>query len=279
MERILFRLIQSQSSAGAVQPFDLSDRGLMLADGVFTTARVVRGLMILREAHMTRLQRDAAALGIPLTEDDLSGLADEAVPEGANGALRLTVTRGPGARGLAGDGSGMPTLIARFAPLETTFPASPVRLIVSPVRRNPTAPSARHKTLSYTDNVMALRGAMAAGFDEALLLSPDGHAASASAANIFARFGDRLVTPPVEDGALPGILRGWLLAEAGEAGLKVEEGRLTVGEVETADCLFLTNSLRIFQPVSALGTTTFAASLPPGLLALGRDLIREGRDD
>lgn len=262
-----------------MQSFDLSDRGLLLADGVFTTARVARGRMILGEAHLARVRRDAAALDIPVTEDALSGLADEAAPEGASGALRLTVTRGPGARGLAGDGGGMPTLLARFTPLEMTYPAAPVRLRVSPIRRNPTSPSSRHKTLSYTDNVMALRSAMAAGFDEALLLSPDGHAACASAANIFARFGDRLVTPPVEDGALPGVLRAWLLAEAGAAGFAAEEGRLSPDGLKNADQLFLTNSLRIFQPVSRLGEAAFAPALPSRLLELGRDLIGASSHD
>lgn len=274
----MFRLIQSQSG-GSAQPFDLSDRGLMLADGVFTTARVVRGRMILREAHLTRLKGDAAVLDIPVTEDALSALANEAMPAGASGALRLTVTRGPGARGLSGDGGGMPTLIARFIPLEMTYPAAPVRLMTSPIRRNPTSPSARHKTLSYTDNIMALRGAMTAGFDDAVLLSPAGHVACTSAANIFARFGDRLVTPPVEDGALPGILRAWLLAQAGAAGFAAEEGRLTQADLEKAGGLFLTNSLRIYQLVSRFGEVPFEPNLPPGLLALASDLVGERRDD
>ena len=251
----------------------------MLADGVFTTARVVRGRIILRGAHLARLTGDAAALGIPVTEEALSGLAETAVPDGASGALRLTVTRGPGARGLSGDGGGMPTLIARFTPWEMTYPAAPVRLMTSPIQRNPTSPSAQHKTLSYTDNIMALRGAVTTGFDDALLLSPDGQAACSSAANIFARFGGRLVTPPVSDGALPGILRGWLLVEAGAAGFVAEEGRLTLEEIKNADGLFLTNSLRIFQPVNCLDESVFDPNFPASLLSLGRHLIGENSDD
>lgn len=279
MEADLFRLIQSATGADAVQPFDLSDRGLLLADGVFTTMRVVSGRTILRERHLARLAGDAAALDIPVTEEALAALADATLPEATSGALRLTATRGPGARGLAGEGGGAPTLMARFTPMAFAFPAAPVSLMISPIRRNSSAPSARYKTLSYTDNIMALRGAVAAGYDDALLLGPDRQAACASAANIFARFGDRLVTPRVEDGAMPGILRGWLLEHASETGLTAAAAELSVDDLERADNIFLTNSLRIFQPVIRFGDKTFDPNLPPALLSLGRRLIGEVGDD
>jgi branched-chain amino acid aminotransferase len=275
----MFRLKQPGSVPENTQPFDLSDRGLLLADGVFDTSRVVGGRIILRTAHLTRLAGDAAALGIPVSMPDLEALADAALPEGANGALRLTVTRGPGARGLSGDGAGAATLMSRFSPIDPPFPAAPVSLGVSSIRRNPTSPTARHKTLSYTDNVMALREAVAAGHGEALLLSPEGNAACASAANVFARFGNRLVTPPVPDGAMPGIVRRWLLSVAKGAGFDAAEQTLPVERLVQADGIFLTNSLRIFQPVSDFGGRTYDTALPAALARLGQTLIEGGFDD
>lgn len=275
----MIRLDQSASSAENVLPFDLTDRGLLLADGVFDTSRVVGGRIIMKRVHLARLAGDAAALGISVSLSALETLARGAVPGEANGALRLTVTRGPGARGLAGAGADTPTLMARFSPMETPFPVAPARLGISAIRRNPTSPSARHKTLSYTDNVMALREAVSAGHDEALLLSPDGNAACASAANVFALFGNRLVTPPVADGAMPGILRGWLLAAAAEAGLEAAEESVTPERLAQADSIFLTNSLRIFQPVSMFCGKAIETKLPPALLQLGQTLLEGGFDD
>lgn len=275
----MIRLDQSVSSSENVRPFDLTDRGLMLADGVFDTSRVVGGRIILRQAHLARLAGDAAALGISVSLNALEALARNAVPGQANGALRLTVTRGPGARGLAGDGANAPTLMARFSPTEAPFPMAPVRLGISAIRRNPTSPGARHKTLSYTDNIMALREAVSAGHDEALLLSPDGNAACASAANVFALFGKRLVTPPVSDGAMPGVLRGWLLAVAAEAGLEAAEQSLTPEYLAQADGIFLTNSLRIFQPVSMFCGKAVETMLPPALIQLGQTLLDGGFND
>lgn len=274
----MIRLRQSVSQPENVQPFDLTDRGLLLADGVFDTSRVVSGRIILKRAHMARLVRDATALGISVAAEKLDTLAAEAIPAGGSGALRLTVTRGPGARGLSGETESVPTLMARFSPLEASFPMAPVRLGISAIRRNPTSPTARHKTLSYTDNIMALREAMAAGHDEALLLSPQGQVACASAANLFARFGDRLVTPPVSDGAMPGIIRSWLLEVAASAGFQVVEESLSLERFAQADGIFLTNSLRIFQPVSSFSGREFETELPPTLIQLGQALL-EGRFD
>lgn len=273
------RLVQSVSGSGNVQPFDLTDRGLLLADGVFDTSRVSRGRMLLRRAHLVRLVGDAAALGIGVELADLESLANDAIAGKSEGALRLTVTRGPGARGLAGEGEAQPTLIARFSAMDMPFPAAPVRLAISDICRNPTSPTARHKTLSYTDNIMALRGAVASGADEALMLSPEGNVACASAANVFAIFGNRLVTPPLSDGALPGILRSWLLAQPASAPLFTYEESLTPERLAAADHVFLTNSLRIFQPVSALAGREWVGEIPPQLLPLGHALLGGRFDD
>ncbi|MBA3066959.1 MAG: class IV aminotransferase [Hyphomonas sp.] len=271
-------LTQSAVSPENVQPFDLTDRGLLLADGVFDTSRIASGRIILRGAHLQRLVRDAAALGIAVSAATLDELASKAVPANADGALRLTVTRGPGARGLAGDTSGAPTLISRFTPMELAYPASPVRMTTSTIRRNPTSPTARHKTLAYTDNVMALRGAVAAGFDDAFLLSPGGDVACATAANVFARFGHRLVTSPPSDGALGGIVRAWLIGQGAAIGFEVMEESLSPERLLQADGIFLTNSLRIFQPVSTFGGRDYDVMLPPDLIGLGKALL-EGRSD
>lgn len=267
---------QTVSQPENVQPFDLTDRGLLLADGVFDTSRIVSGRIILRQAHIARIVHDADALGISVSAAALDSLAKETVPAGGDGALRLTVTRGPGARGLAGATSGAPTMMGRFSPAQTPYPMAPVRLGISSIRRNATSPTARHKTLSYTDNIMALREAVAAGDDDALLLSFDGRVACASAANVFARFGDRLVTPPVTDGAMPGIIRNWLLEAAASAGLEAIEESLSPHRLMQADGIFLTNSLRIFQPVRSFSGRELETALPPALTELGRVLLEGG---
>lgn len=280
MEAALINFRQAVSSPDHVNRFDLTDRGLLLADGVFDTSRIVRGRKMLWAEHRGRLCGDASALGILVRPEDIEAIASQTVPAAGSGALRVTVTRGPGGRGLAGGVTGEATLIARFTPMDLPFPAPPVRLTVSDIRRNPTSPGARHKTLAYTDNIVALRAAVAAGFDDALFLSGEGNVACASAANLFAWSGRRLITPPVADGAMPGVLRGWLLGAGVNAGFDVVEERLTADRLREADGVFLTNSLRIFQPVTEIDGHAFGHDLPDGLRELGEALLSgDARDD
>ncbi|WP_321489556.1 aminotransferase class IV [uncultured Hyphomonas sp.] len=270
----VFRLEQAVSSAEAVQPFDLSDKGLLLGDGVFDTSLVMDGRMILRTRHIERLLKACDAFGLAVSRADLDALADSALSAGGTGALRLTVTRGPGGRGLEGAAGQKPTLLASFSPQRPTWPAQPVRLCLSAIRRNPTAPSARYKTLAYTDAVAGHRQARAAGFDDALYCTMQGQVACSSIANLFAQFGDRLITPPQEDGVIAGVMRGWILEHAAAAGLKAGEESLDLATLKTADGVFLTNSLRLIVPVVAIDEMAFDPAMPKPLEDLVAQVLR-----
>jgi branched-chain amino acid aminotransferase len=248
-------LDQPAANADHAQPFDLRDRGLLLADGVFDTALVIRGRMAFRDRHVARLLLDALAIGIEPEPARIDAAIDAALAragEAKLGALRVTVTRGPGARGLAPAGVGAPTILASFAPMDPARLFAPVRVAPSRIRRNETSPTARHKTLAYLDSVLAAREAAAAGADEALLLNTQSRLACCAAANVFLLEGDALKTPAAEEGALPGVVRGWALANAHRVGLVATEGRITPEEAERADAAFLTSSLRLVAPASGI---------------------------
>ncbi|MEZ6000539.1 aminotransferase class IV [Hyphomonas sp.] len=269
----VIRLQQAVSSSEAVQPFDLSDRGLLLGDGVFDTSLIIDGRMILRTRHIERLLNACDAFGLAVSRADLDSLADSALSPGETGALRLTVTRGPGGRGLEGPAGQKPTLLASFSSQPLTWPAQPVRLGVSTIRRNPTAPSARHKTLAYTDAVAGQRQARADGFDDALYCTTDGRVACSSIANIFARYDDRLITPPLTDGVVAGVMRGWILEHAAAAGFKAVEESLDLATLKTADTVFLTNSLRLIVPVECIDDTVFHPEIPTSLVDIAGQIL------
>ena len=70
-----------------------------------------------------------------------------------------------------------------------------------------------------------------------------GQLACAAAGNIFVRFDNRLITPPVSEGALPGIIRGALLEMAMIDGLRISEAPIEMARLAAADGLFITNSV------------------------------------
>ncbi|WP_273239943.1 aminotransferase class IV [Hyphomonas atlantica] len=266
-------LFQPSSSPVHSVSFDVRDRGLLLADGVFDTSLVVRGQIMMRDAHIDRLLDGAVALGIPLQRSQVEGAMDQAAPPESSGALRVTVTRGAGGRGLAGEVSGGATILANLTDYDVSVPLPAVHVQESEILRNPTSINARHKTLSYTDNVVALRAAVSSGFGDAFFFSPGGNLSCATAANVFVQLGRDIVTSPIDDGALPGVIRNWVLERGYIGEFVVSERSVSRSDLLAADRVFLTNSLRLFQPVSGFEATHFEPLLPEGCEALRSQLI------
>ncbi len=234
------------AGAGAISA---ADRGFTLGDGLFETLRCREGEPLHLDAHLARLAEGAAVLGIalPLPPAGLAGAMRATLA--ANGlstaALRLTLTRGPGPRGLLPPAAPNPTLLITAAPLPPPLP--PARLITATVtRRNQCSPLSRIKSLNYLDNILARMEAQRAGADDALLLNTLGLVAETSVANLFALVNGALLTPPLADGALPGVMRGRVIMTGGAA-----ERSLMPADLAGASEIFLTNSLGI-RPVGAL---------------------------
>jgi branched-chain amino acid aminotransferase len=259
------RLIEANTAR-----IDPADRGLLLADGLFETLRVYDGQPFLLHAHLARLTAGAAALDLPMPPSDtITKAAAETLT--ANGhreaSLRITLTRGPGERGLLPPAIPSPTLLIVSHPLGEALPAS-LTAHISSIRRNEHSPLSRLKSLAYLDNVLALREAAAAGCHEALMLNTAGRLASGSRSNLFLVLGGGLVTPPPSEGVLAGIARQTLIDLAGDAGIPAREGSLTLDDVEQASEALICNSLLEVRPLVQLGTRRFA----PG--PIGAELVR-----
>jgi len=229
-----------------------NDRGLLLADGVFDTALVLGGRVFRKDAHLSRLEAACAALAIPVLRADLEAAMTALAARQGAGSIRLTVTRGPGPRGLKLPPTPHPTIFGSSAPLAPGAMFAPLTLHLTAIRRNETSPTARLKSLCYLDAVLANREAAEAGADEALFLNTAGRLACSALANVFVLDGKVLTTPPLADGVLDGVTRGWVLAHAGRFGLDAREETVSPDRLE--DCpLVLTNSLRLIAPAALSG--------------------------
>jgi branched-chain amino acid aminotransferase len=228
---------------------DPTDRGFTLGDGLFETLLWTGRELRFFDDHMARLGHGASQLGltIPFSITELeNGLLELAHASGlTRAALRLMVTRGVGPRGLKVSNTSLPNVMATIATIPTEFPAVDVRLV--DIYRASGAPSARFKTLSYVDNIVALSLAQSMGADDGLMRGRDGSVACATSANILIQQDGRWQTPPLEDGALPGIVRGRLI----RAGL-VTESRIHVADLETCQAACLTNALVGVRPIHTL---------------------------
>jgi branched-chain amino acid aminotransferase len=234
------------------------DRGFTLADGVFETMRMYEGRAFRLDAHVRRLRDATSVLGIPLRTDigDLvSGSVAEAVATGRHDAsVRVTVSRGAGPPGVAPPSSPEPTIVVTVSALPA-FPAGiytdGLTLHVASGRRNERAMTAGLKTIAYTDAVIALGEARAAGADDALFLDTEGHVSEGTSSNVFiaTEGSDILVTPPPSCGALPGITRAAVMELAPILGIAADVRPIRHDELLASPEVFLTSSLRAIAPV------------------------------
>jgi branched-chain amino acid aminotransferase len=139
-------------------------------------------------------------------------------------------------------------------PLGDYVPTDGLRVAVSAWQRvNDNAVPARAKiTGSYVNACLAVEDAHAAGYNEALLLTADGHVAEASSANLFLVRDGVLSTPPLTDDVLPGITRQAVITLALDAGYLVEERKIDRTELYLADELFLTGTGAQLAPVASI---------------------------
>jgi len=116
-----------------------------------------------------------------------------------------------------------------------------VRLMTSSWRRNADeALPARGKIVGgYVNMAFQKSEAELNGFDEALVLTPDGHASEASAANLFVVRNGTILTPPVSDDILEGVTRRAIVQLAHDAGIPVEIRSIDRSELYVSDEVFL----------------------------------------
>lgn len=152
-------------------------------------------------------------------------------------------------------------------PLGDYLPTAGIRVTVSGWQRVPdNAIPARGKiTGAYVNSSLAAEDAHAGGYDDAILLTGDGHVAEASAANVFVVTGRQVATPPLVDDVLPGITRGAVITIARDAGYDVVERRVDRSELYVADEVFLTGTGVQVAPVASVDDRTIGDGFPVSL--------------
>ena len=105
----------------------------------------------------------------------------------------------------------------------------------------------------YAGNALAKSDAVEKGFDEAIMLSPDGYVAQGSGENIFLVTNGKLVTPALYNNILPGITRDSIIKLAkNELGIETIERPIARAELYTADECFLTGTAAHVTPVAEI---------------------------
>jgi para-aminobenzoate synthetase / 4-amino-4-deoxychorismate lyase len=198
---------------------------------LFETMLVTRNQHVRHvELHLARLQRSAAALDFRFEADQVRRELDVGVtrttPDIAS-RLRLT---------LFNDGH----VEISSAPL-LPLPDGRVDLLIEQNPLREPRPLAAHKTTRREEYDLGTRRAEARGAFDALFFTADGRLVEGGRCNIFVQIDGRWWTPPLSDGALPGVMRSLLL---GDPAWGAGERTLRLADLRRGRSLMVCNALR-----------------------------------
>lgn len=244
-----------------------NDHGLVVGDGVFETCAVYDGQAFALTRHLRRLRDSARGLGIDLDEELIHRGVDAVLADGPSRArLRITVTGGPSPYG-SDRGDASPTVLIATGPLRDWPETTDVAIV--PWTRNESAATAGLKTISYADNVVALRYAHDRGAEEALFANTRGEICEGTGSNVFFEYDGALVTPPLSSGCLAGITRELLIEWLRDDGVPVHELAVSVESFRRTREAFITSTTRGAQSIRAVDD----APLPEAPGALTRRAV------
>jgi len=226
--------------------------GLFSGWGVFSTIKIIDGVLFAFERHWARMRKDADLLRVPFpwSAAELEEILLSLVTANGdlNATMRVLVSRNKGTMWVGPAVESDAELVAFTAP-RNQWGAS-ARLGIVPNARHADNIFAGSKTTSWAMNLVWYEEAHLRGQDEVVLLNERGEVSECTSANIFAVFDREAVTPPLSSGCLPGITRELLLEKALSPGVRVAERPLSLEDLERADGLFITSTTRDLLPVS-----------------------------
>lgn len=255
------------------------DRGFLFADGVYEVVPAYGGKPFALKQHLARLVRSLKELQIanPHSEAEWIELTHKLMEHNGGGdcMIYFQVTRGaPEKRGHTFPPKTAPTVVglcnALPVPSETA-----VRDGVGAITR----PDIRWgrcdiKSVALLPNILASQAASEQTCNEAIL-HRDGRVTEGASSNVFAVLGKTVVTPPKGPEILSGITRDVLLDALRAAKVSVQERRLTLNELRSADEIWLTSSTREVLPVTRLDGEPVGARKPGALWKKAYALFQE----
>lgn len=264
---------------GSSEPILTADnRSFRYGDGCFETMRVYQGKVLLADLHFERLMASMHLLHFDVpqhfTKAYFIRLITELCVRNGNERLarvRLTVFRSDG--GLYDPVNNLPNFIIQSWELNRQvleLNATGLVLDIFPDVRKTSDKYSSIKSNNCLPYVMAAMYAKQHRINEAVLLNPCGRVADTTIANLFIVQGRQIITPPLSEGGVCGVMRKHLLRM--ELPFTVSENPVTVADLENAEEIFLTNAVTGVRWVSSFRDSSYGNATAVIL----HELIHEG---
>ena len=223
------------------------DRGFAYGDGIFRTLIMREGQPENWPLHYQKLVADCAAINIvcPSAEILMSDLAQLFLPT-ETAVAKIIITRGEGERGYAPPAITAPMRVV----LKTAMPNYPksysaqgVNLHVCKTQLAAQPLLAGVKHLNRLENVLARMEWTDPTIADGIMLDHQNNVIECTAANIFARFNDTLITPDLSQCGIAGITRQRIIEHSKLWSLKIEINQINLEQLLSADEVIISSSL------------------------------------
>ena len=258
------------------------NRAFLYGDAVFETVRIVNSKILFLEDHYFRLMSSMRVIrmDIPMNftmeylEEQILALAT-AKNLTAAARARITVYRNDGGHYLPKTNT--VSFLVNVEALESTqYAVNQGEYVVDlytdfyVTRHLLSSIKTTNKIINITASIFAEEN----GLDNCLLLNDTKNVVEALQGNIFIVKGNTLITPPVSEGCLNGVMRKQILALARKMeNLEVMEAVISPFDLQKSDELFVTNVIKGIQPITKYRKKEFATKVSQQLLQNLNDLV------
>ena len=223
----------------------LNDAGFLLGDGLFETIRFQNRKLFQPEIYLGRLYTSLKIVRINLekSHEDIIKLLNTIIDKNEldSGLLRLMVTRG-NLEGPPWEYEGRPNIYISIRPL-SPIPSLPVKVVFYPEKKYPIIRyTPAIKSLNYIGNMLAKKDAENDHAFEPVFYNSDGFITECAIRNIFFILDKELLTPSLDLGVLPGVMRNTIICIAKEYNLSVKETTIPIKSLNKMDEAFISST-------------------------------------
>jgi len=264
---------------GVIQDSDLqltvSNRSFLYGDGIFETLKIVNNKILFFEDHYFRLMASMriVRMEIPMTftmeylEEQILKLVEVlAIKDAAR--VRFTVFRNEGGFYLPNDNS--ISFVIQASKLENIRYKIPKIQFEVDLYKDFIVPRQLLSTLKTANKITHVTASIFAKenqLDSTLLTNETKNVIEAANGNLFMLMGNKLITPPISEGCLNGIMRKQIISLAKQIDLvEVIEAAISPFDLQKADELFITNVIVGIQPITKYRKKEFEVRLANQLL-------------
>lgn len=262
-----------------------SNRAFLYGDSIFETIKVLDGKILFLEDHYFRLMASMriVRMEIPMQftmeyMDEQVNLLLSSLDKANSYRVRLSVFRKPGGRYLPTNND--TEFIITAEPLSAAMYVFKEGAYEVDLYKDFYVSKQLISTLKTTNKMVHVTGSIYAdenALQNCLLINDDKNVIEALQGNVFMLMGSRLITPPVADGCINGVMRKQIIALAKKVeGVEIVEESISPFDLQKADEIFITNVIQGIQPVTKYRKKEYGNALASKLLLRLNAAVRLG---